>query len=48
VPSPANPPAGCHFHTRCPLVVDACKAAYPSEVSVSTTHKVRCIMVKPE
>jgi peptide/nickel transport system ATP-binding protein len=48
VPSPANPPAGCHFHTRCPLVVDACKAAYPAEVAVSGTHKVRCIMVKPE
>jgi peptide/nickel transport system ATP-binding protein len=48
VPSPANPPAGCHFHTRCPLVVDACKAAYPAEVAVSVTHKVRCIMIKPE
>ena len=48
VPSPANPPAGCHFHTRCPLVVGACKAAYPAEVSVSSTHKVRCIKVQPE
>jgi len=48
VPSPANPPAGCHFHTRCPLAVEACKAAYPAEVSVSSTHKVRCIKVQPE
>ena len=48
VPSPANPPAGCHFHTRCPLAVAACKAAYPAEVAVSATHKVRCIMVHPD
>jgi len=47
VPSPANPPRGCHFHTRCPYVTEACKAAYPEEVSVSATHKVRCILVKP-
>jgi oligopeptide/dipeptide ABC transporter ATP-binding protein len=47
VPSPANPPPGCHFHTRCPQAVPACKVAYPAEVSVSTTHKVRCILVQP-
>ena len=47
VPSPANPPPGCHFHTRCPQAVPACKAAYPAEVAVSATHKVRCILVHP-
>ncbi len=46
VPSPANPPAGCHFHTRCPYVTEACKAAYPQEVAVTNTHRVRCILVK--
>ena len=46
VPSPANPPAGCYFHTRCPLVTDACKAAYPAEVAVTATHRVRCILVR--
>ncbi len=46
LPSPANPPQGCHFHPRCPHAVDACRAAYPVEVAVSDTHRVRCILVK--
>jgi oligopeptide/dipeptide ABC transporter ATP-binding protein len=29
VPSPANPPAGCHFHTRCPYVMDRCRREVP-------------------
>ena len=29
VPSPRNPPAGCPFHTRCPRVVDVCRATAP-------------------
>ena len=29
VPSPINKPAGCVFHTRCPLAIDACKAEMP-------------------
>jgi peptide/nickel transport system ATP-binding protein len=30
VPSPINPPAGCHFHTRCPHVRDRCRTEAPS------------------
>ena len=46
LPSPANPPQGCHFHPRCPHVQEACRAAYPLETEVSATHRVRCVLVK--
>jgi oligopeptide/dipeptide ABC transporter ATP-binding protein len=29
VPSPINPPSGCHFHTRCPFVFDRCRSEEP-------------------
>lgn len=29
IPSAANPPAGCHFHPRCPRASDVCRAVYP-------------------
>ena len=29
IPSPTDPPAGCVFHTRCPLAIDLCRAARP-------------------
>ena len=44
-PSPANPPAGCHFHPRCPLAVDVCRQRYPESTGVSVTHTVSCHLV---
>jgi peptide/nickel transport system ATP-binding protein len=41
LPSPANPPQGCHFAPRCPQAMAAC-AQYPDMTSVSATHGVRC------
>lgn len=35
VPSPAQPPAGCRFHTRCPLVFDRCRREAPALVPVA-------------
>jgi peptide/nickel transport system ATP-binding protein len=41
-PSPANPPAGCHFHPRCPQAVDVCRQHYPETSDISATHTVNC------
>jgi oligopeptide/dipeptide ABC transporter ATP-binding protein len=30
IPSPANPPSGCHFHTRCPIATDICRRETPA------------------
>jgi peptide/nickel transport system ATP-binding protein len=44
LPSPVNPPSGCHFHPRCPNVMPECRVAYPGETKVSATHDVRCFL----
>jgi len=42
MPSPSNPPQGCHFAPRCPHVIEACRSDYPAMVEISNTHKVHC------
>ena len=42
LPSPADPPAGCHFHPRCPEVMPKCKVIYPAQSRFNTTHSVHC------
>ncbi len=42
VPSPVNPPAGCHFHTRCPYAVARCKAESPPLREIAPGHHVSC------
>ena len=42
VPSAANPPAGCHFNTRCKYVKDICKKDYPILNKIDNTHFVSC------
>jgi peptide/nickel transport system ATP-binding protein len=44
-PSPANPPAGCHFHPRCPQAMDVCRQRYPEISEVSAAHTVVCHLV---
>lgn len=34
IPSPADPPSGCSFHTRCPFVMDICKRSEPNLAEV--------------
>ena len=43
LPSPANPPPGCHFEPRCPVASAACKEAYPAARSFTPTHRVHCL-----
>ncbi|WP_375307956.1 ABC transporter ATP-binding protein [Bradyrhizobium sp. A11] len=43
VPELADLPVGCTFSDRCPLVIDACRAALPPMVEVGPRHGVRCI-----
>ena len=45
VPSPINPPSGCVFHPRCPLVVDSCSKAVPEFREIKPGHWVACTEV---
>ena len=42
VPSPVNPPKGCNFNTRCPVVMDICKEEEPEYKETNTEHWVAC------
>jgi oligopeptide transport system ATP-binding protein len=48
VPSPINPPTGCHFHTRCQFAIDACKTISPQLVEIKPQHYSACIRINPE
>ncbi len=47
VPSPANPPAGCPFHTRCPYVMEVCRTVPPQLLQTETGHQAACHLVHP-
>ena len=42
VPSPVNPPQGCHFHPRCQAVFEPCAALEPHMIEPTPGHKVVC------
>lgn len=42
VPSPVDPPQGCHFHPRCPSRFDPCAGLEPSNTTPVSDHKVVC------
>ena len=43
VPSPIHPPQGCHFHPRCPDMIEECKATCPSLRATAPDHRTACI-----
>ncbi|MFM9280839.1 ABC transporter ATP-binding protein [Paenibacillus jiagnxiensis] len=45
IPSPANPPSGCKFHTRCPLAGNQCRQEAPTYRDVGGEHFVACHFV---
>ena len=42
LPSPLDPPAGCHFNPRCDRATDICRAQYPAQTGLRDGHFVRC------
>ena len=44
IPSPINPPAGCHFHTRCPWAVPICSTSRPDPFTYSHSHEAACFI----
>ena len=46
VPTPINPPAGCRFHTRCPIAVDRCKVEEPPLRQTEDGRDAACHLVQ--
>lgn len=46
IPSPANPPKGCRFHTRCPYATDKCKEEVPAYKDYGNSHFVACHLLE--
>ena len=46
IPSPADPPSGCKFHTRCPKRMDICSRVVPKLVEVEKDHCCACHLYK--
>jgi oligopeptide/dipeptide ABC transporter ATP-binding protein len=47
IPSPANPPAGCRFHTRCPHAMEVCRRLEPALLEGASGHRAACHLVHP-
>lgn len=45
VPSPINPPSGCHFHPRCRMAAKECREVVPPLKDIGNGHQVACLRV---
>ena len=48
IPSPANPPSGCRFHTRCPHATEKCKYVTPTYREYESGHFAACHLLEEE
>jgi oligopeptide transport system ATP-binding protein len=48
LPSPANPPQGCNFNTRCPVAIETCFEVEPEFVEIKPGHFCACHLVQPQ
>jgi len=48
IPSPASPPEGCNFNTRCPVAIDVCFEKEPDFIEARPGHFCACHLVEPE
>ena len=48
IPSPANPPSGCKFHTRCSECMEICKTVDPKACDMGNGHIVKCHLYDKE
>ena len=48
LPSPANPPKGCNFSTRCPVAIETCFEVEPEFVEIKPGHFCACHLVQPQ
>ncbi len=47
VPSPVDPPSGCHFNPRCPIAEEQCRKKDPLLKKTTPEHEARCLKVPP-
>ncbi len=48
IPSPSDPPSGCHFHTRCPQAQARCRVETPILRQIRPGHAAACLLLTPD
>jgi len=46
IPSPLNPPSGCHFHPRCKLATEKCQQQSPKLATVTSSQRAACFYIE--